>query len=136
VLKYHLFESEGIEEITIGPESQADVANLRFPKRESVEDREECLERLLPTQLNPPGLKEIKQVELYAKFREFLNPANWEKTCPYPEDEVMNRIKYGTVPCGTVQYCTVQYSISGCMMVNFSSQRRLCWVPKRFHNCS
>jgi hypothetical protein len=95
VLKYHLFQSNNITQIQlrVGPDSPPDIANLRFPKREPDEARARRLETLLPTPLNPPGLKEIKQVELFSKFRKFLNPANWEKTCPYPGDEVMERIR-------------------------------------------
>jgi hypothetical protein len=32
-------------------------------------------------------------VELFTKFRCFLKPINMDKTCPYPGDEVMERIK-------------------------------------------
>jgi hypothetical protein len=42
------------------------------------------LETLLPSILIPPGLKEIKMVELFTKFRRFLKPINMDKTCPYP----------------------------------------------------
>ena len=63
VLKYHLFQSNDIEEILmqVGPDSPSDIANLRFSKGESVEGRAHRLENLLPTPLNPPGVKEIKQ---------------------------------------------------------------------------
>jgi len=95
VLKYHLFQSEDIKEISmqVGPDSPADTANLRFPKGESVEDRAYRLENLSATPLNPPGLKEIKQVELWTKFRRFLKRENQDLTCPYPGDEVMDRIR-------------------------------------------
>ena len=95
VLKYHLFESDDIEEISlqVGPDYPAEIANLRFPKGESDEDRADRLENLFPTPLNPPGLKEIKQVELWTKFRRFLEPDNRNLTCPYPGDDVMDRIR-------------------------------------------
>lgn len=95
VLKYHLFESESIEKIScqMGPDSPSAVVNLKFPKRESDENRAQRLQTLAPTRLNPPGLKEIKQVELYTKFRKFIKPINWDKTCPYPGAEVMERIR-------------------------------------------
>jgi hypothetical protein len=95
VLKYHLFQSNDITqiELRVGPDSPPDIANLRFPKRESKEARAHRLGSLLPNPLNPPGLKDIKQVELFTKFRKFLNPANWEKTCPYHGDAVMERIR-------------------------------------------
>jgi hypothetical protein len=74
VLKYHLFESDDIEEISlqVGQDYPTEIANLRFPKGESVKDRADRLENLFPTPLNQPGLKEIKQVELWTKFRRFL----------------------------------------------------------------
>jgi hypothetical protein len=63
---------------------------------EKVVDDQLCveqLETLLPSILIPPGLKEIKMVELFTKFRRFLKLINVDKTCPYPGDEVMERIK-------------------------------------------
>jgi len=86
VLKYHLFKSDDIEEISmqVGPESTAKIANLRFLKGESVEDRADRLQNLFPTPLNPPGLKEIKQVELFTKFRRFIDKENWERTWLVP----------------------------------------------------
>jgi hypothetical protein len=95
VLKYHLFESDDIEEISlqVGPDYPAKIANLRFPKEESVNDRADRLETLFPTQITPPGLKEIKEVELWTKFRGLLKPENQDLTCPYPGDNVMDRIR-------------------------------------------
>jgi hypothetical protein len=48
---YHLFQSDNIEEILmqVGPDSPSDIANLRFPKGESVEDRADRLENIFPT---------------------------------------------------------------------------------------
>jgi hypothetical protein len=28
----------------------------------------------------------------YTKFKKFLKPINWELTCPYPGDDVVDRI--------------------------------------------
>jgi hypothetical protein len=95
VLKYHLLESTDIEFVSmrVGDGHAEEVANLKFPKEEDDQLCAEQLETLLPSILNPPGLKEIKMVELFTKFHKFLKPINMDKTCPYPGDEVMARIK-------------------------------------------
>ena len=91
VLKYHLFESEDIEDVSmqIGDGHPKEWTNLKFPKREDEELRAKRLETLLPSVLTPPGLK---MVELWIKFRPFLKPINMDKTCPYPGEEVMARV--------------------------------------------
>ncbi len=95
VLKYHLFESEDIEDVSmqIGDGGHPkEWTNLKFSKREHEELRAERLETLLPSVLTPPGLKEIKMIKLWTKFRSFLKPINMDKTCPYPGEEVMARV--------------------------------------------
>jgi hypothetical protein len=95
VLKYHLFESEDVEDVSmqIGDGHPKEWTNLKEPKIENEELRAERLETLLPSVLTPPGVKEIKMVELWTKFRPFLKPINMDITCPYPGDEVMARVK-------------------------------------------
>ncbi len=95
VLKYHLFESEDIEDVSmqIGDGHPKEWTNLKFPKIENEELCAEQLETLLPSVLTPPGLKEIKMVELFTKFRCFLKPINMDKTCPYPGEAVLDRVK-------------------------------------------
>ena len=44
-------------------------------------------------QLKPPGLKPIKQVELYTKWRPLLPKEVQDMTCPRPSEEVLNLIK-------------------------------------------
>jgi hypothetical protein len=43
--------------------------------------------------LNAPGLRPIKQVELYKKFRPFVPREFWEDNCPRPSDEVLAQVK-------------------------------------------
>jgi len=95
VAKYHVFESMDIEEVSmqIGRDHEKEWTNLMFPKRECEFERVERLETSFPTQLVPPGVKEIKQVELYTKFRPLMKPINMDTTCPYPGIDVMERIK-------------------------------------------
>jgi hypothetical protein len=46
--------------------------------------------------LKAPGLRPIKQVELYKKFQPFVPRCNWDKTCPRPSDEVLAMVKIET----------------------------------------
>ena len=96
VEKYQLFSSDGNEKVTMHLSSNAaadDSANLRFPVKESAASREERLKELTPHVLISPGLKDIKKVELYTKFRSLLQEKNRDITCPHPGDEVLNSIK-------------------------------------------
>jgi hypothetical protein len=44
--------------------------------------------------LKDPGLRPIKQVELYKEFHPFVPREYWEDTCPRPSDEVLAQVKY------------------------------------------
>jgi hypothetical protein len=43
--------------------------------------------------LQPPGLRPIKQVELFKKIRPFIPRAHWAELCPKPSEEVMDMVK-------------------------------------------
>ena len=42
---------------------------------------------------DPPGLNELKQVELYTKWRKIVPKEHWESTCPKPRQEILDRVK-------------------------------------------
>jgi hypothetical protein len=42
--------------------------------------------------LKPTGLRPIKQVELYKKFRPYVLRQYWDETCPKPSDEVLKSV--------------------------------------------
>jgi len=44
-------------------------------------------------QLIPPGIKPIKQVELWKKWRKFVPRQYWIDICPEPSDEVKAKVK-------------------------------------------
>jgi hypothetical protein len=67
--------------------------HIKFPKEKDGQLCARRSETLLHSILIPPGLKKIKMVELFTEFCHFLKPINLDKTCPYPGDEVMARIK-------------------------------------------
>jgi hypothetical protein len=43
--------------------------------------------------LKAPGLRPIKQVELYKKFRPFVPRCYWDETFPRPSDKVLAMVK-------------------------------------------
>jgi hypothetical protein len=43
--------------------------------------------------LKTPGLRPIKQVDIYKKFRPFVPRCYWDETCPRPSDEVLVVVK-------------------------------------------
>jgi cell division septation protein DedD len=56
-------------------------------------DRTAAIDVFVVADLKPPGLRPIKQVEMYKKFRLFVPRRFWDETCPKPSDEVMMQIK-------------------------------------------
>jgi hypothetical protein len=43
--------------------------------------------------LKPPGLRPIKQVELYKKIRPYVPRKYWAETCPKPTEEVIDSVR-------------------------------------------
>jgi hypothetical protein len=58
----------------------------------SDERRKEIQDYVLET-LKPPGLRPIKQVELYKRFRPYVPRKYWAETCPKPTDEVIDSVR-------------------------------------------
>lgn len=59
-------------------------------------DYEDRIDELLDFVIAPieaPGLREIKQVELYTKFRKFVPEEFRDEICPKPSDHVLEKIK-------------------------------------------
>jgi hypothetical protein len=44
--------------------------------------------------LKPPGLRPIKQVQLFKKIRPYVPCEHWAKLCPEPSEEIMNVVKH------------------------------------------
>ena len=55
--------------------------------------RKEILRTDQPDTIPEPGIKEIKRVELYSKYRPLIPEEFQDETCPYPGKDVMDRIK-------------------------------------------
>jgi hypothetical protein len=61
--------------------------------KDSTEERREAMRSYAFKGLKPPGLSELKQVDLYLKYRPFIPPEHQDEICPRPSDEVMEKIK-------------------------------------------
>lgn len=66
---------------------------IKNSKGRSEVSRSEEMQNYVLTKLNPPGLKPIKQVELFTKWRQFVIEEYKDVTCPRPSDEIMNKIR-------------------------------------------
>jgi hypothetical protein len=63
-----------------------------YPIIKTATNRDTMLRSKL-VMLDPPGLKEIKQVELYTKYRKYV-PLEWQdETCPRPAQAVLDKFK-------------------------------------------
>ena len=72
---------------------EADVAVINFERSSGRRDRTRQLSNYIIKPILAPGLREIKQVELYAKFRKFVPREFQDEICPRPSDEVLENIK-------------------------------------------
>eukprot|EP00536_Pseudo-nitzschia_multiseries_P006898 jgi/Psemu1/16408/gm1.16408_g len=85
---------------TIQPDclGMADVSVQDLQKRLTVVDRNRRLREVvrdfvLLDLVAPTGIKEIKQIELYTKWRKLVPAEFVNIICPYPGDEVMRKFK-------------------------------------------
>ena len=54
----------------------------------NVDDRDALVKAFKLTTATAPGIKEIKQVELYTKYRPLLPKEEGKALCPHPGDEI------------------------------------------------
>jgi hypothetical protein len=73
----------------------APFVNQPMLKRGKVlgKDRTAAIDAFVVAALKPPGLRPIKQVEMYKKFRPFVPRRFWGETCPKPSEEVLMQVK-------------------------------------------
>jgi len=90
----HIFWVEDVDptKMYLKRSDEADFEKIDF-KKSSVRDRTRQLQNYILTAVEAPGLKEIKQVELWSKFRKFVPPEFQDEICPRPSDEVLENIK-------------------------------------------
>ena len=58
-----------------------------------INESEKCLLVDVPTERLPPGISNIKLVQMHANYRTFVLPAFKEIMCPKPPNEVFGRAK-------------------------------------------
>ena len=74
--------------IKVSDEAEIEVFDF---KKSNVQRHDILNSRLTP--IPAPGLKEIKQVELYSKFRKFVPLEFQDEICPRPSQQVLENIK-------------------------------------------
>ena len=72
----------------------SETLRVNFKKRGTGTDAERVdnLQKFVSKQLKAPGVKDIKQVELYNKWRRFVPDPFKDVMCPWPDDEYNNII--------------------------------------------
>jgi hypothetical protein len=59
----------------------------------SREEREQQLKQLPLQSVPTPGMKPIKQVELYMKWRKFVPAKFADEICPKPHDDILKKVQ-------------------------------------------
>ena len=62
-------------------------------REQRIQNWKQEVRNCTPSNCTPPGLSDIKQVELYAKWRKFIPSPFQDEICPKPSDEVLDRVK-------------------------------------------
>jgi flavodoxin len=97
IFKNHIFScfSTAPSTLIIKEWRDADIVFSRdFAKRGTKgPNRVQLMKEYQFQQLKEPGLREIKQVELYSKWRKFIPHQFHAEICPKPDDLVLQRIK-------------------------------------------
>jgi hypothetical protein len=103
VKKWQLFQSSdtiGLTKINCKSSNLPDLADveefldaLKKPGLTNEERQTRHGERPQPLYATKPGLKEIKQVELFKKYRPLVPKEYWDECCPVPVEGVMDREK-------------------------------------------
>ena len=93
----HVFSvsSEHPTKMIVKTTDAADPVEMDFRLATNVNDnnRAAALQNYELTPIPAPGLKEIKQVELYSKFRRFVPDEFKDIICPKPSDEILDNIR-------------------------------------------
>jgi hypothetical protein len=98
IQKNHIFKVEQTDEklnMQCAVHDGAPFVNQPMLKRGKVlgKDRTAAIDAFVVAALNPPGLRPVKQVELYKTFRPFVPRQFWDETCPKLSDEVLMQVK-------------------------------------------
>ena len=92
VKKWQIFSVDKVQEgqqlsMNFKTSNRDDAPRLTFPIIQATTNRHAKLTTPL-TKLVPPGIKDIKQVELHTKFRKFVPTIDQEECFPKPKDDI------------------------------------------------
>jgi hypothetical protein len=101
IQKNHIFKVESTDEaltMQCATHDGAVFANQPMLKKGQVliGKRTDAINACELAILKPPGMRPIKQVELYKKFRPFVPREFWEETCPKPSEAVLTQVRNET----------------------------------------
>jgi len=94
----HIFQSSlelGVGQFLIRDTTFADALGSNQNMLKNVNGGRQALLHNFPNNLDtviPPGLADIKKVELYSKIRHFVPEKYWPSLCPHPGDDVLKKI--------------------------------------------
>jgi hypothetical protein len=94
IQQHHIFLVQDTQPtVMIMKACNSDDEIYRYEFNNKVNNRADVLRTTQPTILPRPGIKPIKQVELYKKWRPFVPAQFRDEICPRPSDEVLNSVK-------------------------------------------
>jgi hypothetical protein len=97
--KNHIFQCDDYDATELNMKCKthdgAEVVSQPMLKRgiERSGERLKAMATFKMETLQPPGLRSIKQVELFKKIRLFVPRAHWAELCPEPSEEAMDMVK-------------------------------------------
>ena len=98
IQKNHIFEVSHSTTLVLKTDNittnvSQDTQELRKGGGKNNICRKDQLRQIPRSKIKDPGVAEIKQVELYTKYRKFVPDQFQEDICPYPGKDIMERIK-------------------------------------------
>ena len=94
--KFHCFYYDHIQAGIIHKQhNRLDISSTKETVNKNTNNLiwKQSLKDLCPTQEKAPEISDIKQVELYTKWRKLLPDQFQEDTCPKPTAEILNKVK-------------------------------------------
>ena len=99
IKKWQIFQcTDGTTNIVVKSSNLQDAEEKKFDmkKKDCLDEKRVHALRQSPTVLKAPGLREIKQVELFKNYRNLIPEEYRDELCPKLSDEVLRRVKGDT----------------------------------------
>jgi hypothetical protein len=70
-----------------------DTSTDRYNHQKAVREQDFSLSQFTLERLNPPGFREIKQVELWKNWSQFVPHSQKQIICPKPPQDIIDKIR-------------------------------------------